>query len=85
MSFRRCFHYESRRLIRTRASADAHLRANEKTIILNEGAITRIDISQLAANSPIEDYFSGATVRPHYSLRLDILVPFVDCPVVRRF
>jgi hypothetical protein len=62
MFFRRYFHYEAHRLIRTRSSTDAHLRANEKTIILNEGAITRIDVSQLAANSPIEDYFSAAKV-----------------------
>uniref|UniRef100_A0A914CCN0 PPM-type phosphatase domain-containing protein n=1 Tax=Acrobeloides nanus TaxID=290746 RepID=A0A914CCN0_9BILA len=64
MFFRRYFHYEAQRLIRTRSSTDAHLRANEKTIVLNEGAITRIDVSQLAANSPIEDYFSAAKCRP---------------------
>lgn len=38
-------------------NTDLVLRANEQSVSLSDQAITRIDISQLAANQPIEDYY----------------------------
>jgi hypothetical protein len=41
-------------------STDALLRANERSIILEDHAIARVDVSQIAANRPVEDFFSAA-------------------------
>nr|CDJ93452.1 Protein phosphatase 2C domain containing protein [Haemonchus contortus] len=52
---------ECRRAIRnSRWNADAHLRAHERSITIDQDAIARIDTCQLAANSPIEDFYSAA-------------------------
>uniref|UniRef100_A0AC34R3X1 PPM-type phosphatase domain-containing protein n=1 Tax=Panagrolaimus sp. JU765 TaxID=591449 RepID=A0AC34R3X1_9BILA len=60
MRYNRYFTTTPRNFIKKKTSIDAQLRANERSIVLNEGAITRVDVSQLAANRPIEDYHSGA-------------------------
>ena len=58
---RRLFHVDqSRLLIRHRTSTDAQLRAHERSITLSDSVISRIDVSQLAANRPIEDYHSAS-------------------------
>ncbi|CAI4226682.1 unnamed protein product [Auanema sp. JU1783] len=44
----------------SRWNADAHLRAHERSVSIEEDAILRIDTCQLAANSPIEDFYSAA-------------------------
>ncbi|GMT27090.1 hypothetical protein PFISCL1PPCAC_18387 [Pristionchus fissidentatus] len=41
-----------------RKAADDRLRQFERTFEINEGAIKRVDICQLAANQPIEDFYS---------------------------
>jgi pyruvate dehydrogenase phosphatase len=51
---------QSRLLIRQKTSTDAQLRAHERSVILTDCAISKIDVSQLAANRPIEDYHSAA-------------------------
>ncbi|PAV80258.1 hypothetical protein WR25_16791 [Diploscapter pachys] len=52
--------FSARSVRNTKWNADAHLRAHEKTVKIEEEAILRVDSCQLAANSPIEDYYSGA-------------------------
>lgn len=47
-------------MVRTRQSTDAALRANERSVTLEDNAILRVDVSQLAANRPVEDFFSSA-------------------------
>lgn len=42
------------------ASADAQLRANERACLVTDAAVTRVDVAQLPANRPIEDYYSSA-------------------------
>ncbi|KAK0425029.1 hypothetical protein QR680_008993 [Steinernema hermaphroditum] len=49
-----------RRGMRSRSSTDAQLRAHERSCILFEDAVARVDVCQLAANRPIEDYFSAS-------------------------
>lgn len=44
----------------SRWNADAHLRAHERTVAIDDDAILRIDTCQLAANSPVEDFYSAA-------------------------
>ncbi|KAI6182635.1 [Pyruvate dehydrogenase [acetyl-transferring]]-phosphatase 1, mitochondrial [Aphelenchoides bicaudatus] len=57
---KRCF-YVQRHYSRAKTSTvDALLRANEQTVILEDHAIARVDVSQLAANRPPEDFFSAA-------------------------
>ncbi|WKX92851.1 hypothetical protein Q1695_010689 [Nippostrongylus brasiliensis] len=52
---------ECRRAVRnSRWNADAHLRAHERSVSVDQDSITRIDTCQLAANSPIEDFNSAA-------------------------
>ncbi|KAK6011658.1 hypothetical protein OSTOST_23249, partial [Ostertagia ostertagi] len=52
---------ECRRALRnSRWNADAHLRAHERSVTVDQEAIARIDTCQLAANSPIEDFYSAA-------------------------
>ncbi|CAJ0606210.1 unnamed protein product [Cylicocyclus nassatus] len=52
---------ECRRPIRSsRWNADAHLRAHERSLPVDQDAILRVDTCQLAANSPIEDFYSAA-------------------------
>uniref|UniRef100_A0AC35GNH5 PPM-type phosphatase domain-containing protein n=1 Tax=Panagrolaimus sp. PS1159 TaxID=55785 RepID=A0AC35GNH5_9BILA len=51
---------QSRLLIRQKTSTDAQLRAHERSVVLTDCAISKIDVSQLAANRPIEDYHSAA-------------------------
>ncbi|KAK5965446.1 Pyruvate dehyrogenase phosphatase catalytic subunit 1 [Trichostrongylus colubriformis] len=52
---------ECRRALRNpRWNADAHLRAHERSVTVDQDAIARIDTCQLAANSPIEDFYSAA-------------------------
>ncbi|CAD6186129.1 unnamed protein product [Caenorhabditis auriculariae] len=52
---------ECRRGVRSaRWNADAHLRAHERRAGVSEEAILRVDTCQLAANSPIEDFYSAA-------------------------
>jgi pyruvate dehydrogenase phosphatase len=51
---------DSRQLTRSRATTDAALRANERSVTLEDNAILRVDVSQLAANRPVEDFFSSA-------------------------
>lgn len=46
--------------MRHNTNTDAILRANERSIFLEEGAISRVDVSQLAANKPVEDFFSAS-------------------------
>ncbi|CAJ0954872.1 unnamed protein product, partial [Mesorhabditis belari] len=43
-----------------RWNADAHLRAHERSVQIGEQAIIRVDTCQLAANRPIEDFYSAA-------------------------
>ncbi|KAI6241168.1 PPM-type phosphatase domain-containing protein [Aphelenchoides fujianensis] len=57
---RRCFSTQHSRLARTKTNADAILRANERTLFLEDHAIQRVDVCQLAANRPIEDFYSAA-------------------------
>ncbi|KAI1731642.1 protein phosphatase 2C domain-containing protein [Ditylenchus destructor] len=45
---------------RNKLVADSLLRANEISLALNDGAISRVDISQLGANQPVEDFYSGS-------------------------
>ncbi|KAK6056254.1 protein phosphatase 2C [Cooperia oncophora] len=53
--------FEFRRALRnSRWNADAHLRAHERSVSVDQEAIARIDTCQLAANSPIEDFYSAA-------------------------
>ena len=54
-----CFHIH-RHYSRTKNSADAILRGNEQTILLEDHAIARVDVCQVAANRPVEDFFSAA-------------------------
>ncbi|KAK6727051.1 hypothetical protein RB195_005010 [Necator americanus] len=52
---------EWRRAVRnSRWNADAHLRAHERSVSIDQDAIVRVDTCQLAANSPIEDFYSAA-------------------------
>ncbi|CAI5437681.1 unnamed protein product [Caenorhabditis angaria] len=44
----------------SRWNADAHLRAHERTSNIEADAIVRVDTCQLAANNPIEDFYSAA-------------------------
>uniref|UniRef100_A0AC35TPK2 PPM-type phosphatase domain-containing protein n=1 Tax=Rhabditophanes sp. KR3021 TaxID=114890 RepID=A0AC35TPK2_9BILA len=44
----------------TRATIDAKIRAFERSYTINEGAVARVDVCQLAANAPVEDNFSIA-------------------------
>uniref|UniRef100_A0A915E5I2 PPM-type phosphatase domain-containing protein n=1 Tax=Ditylenchus dipsaci TaxID=166011 RepID=A0A915E5I2_9BILA len=46
--------------VRNKISTDNLLRANERSIVLDDGAISRIDVSQLGANRPVEDFFSAS-------------------------
>lgn len=59
--WRRC----TRRRLATlrRAAIDQMLRANERRIEFHEGdrqAVLRVDIAQMAANRPVEDFFSAS-------------------------
>lgn len=54
-----CFNAKIYHLFKNVVNADTILRANEKTIKIDDQAISKIDISQLAANKPVEDNFSG--------------------------
>ncbi|KJH41094.1 protein phosphatase 2C [Dictyocaulus viviparus] len=52
---------EWRRTIRNlRWNADTHLRAHERSVSVDQDSIVRIDTCQLAANNPIEDFYSAA-------------------------
>lgn len=53
-------HQSRVRSARSRTSTDAILRANERSLVLDDHAVARVDVSQLAANRPVEDYFSAA-------------------------
>uniref|UniRef100_A0A7E4V1R0 PPM-type phosphatase domain-containing protein n=1 Tax=Panagrellus redivivus TaxID=6233 RepID=A0A7E4V1R0_PANRE len=58
---RRLLHVEpGRRFMRHRTTTDAQLRAHEYSVVLEDCAISRVEVSQLAANKPIEDYHSAA-------------------------
>lgn len=57
---RRCFHFHHSRHARSKTTADALLRANERSLVLDDHAIARVDVSQLAANRPVEDFFSAS-------------------------
>ncbi|KAI6226072.1 [Pyruvate dehydrogenase [acetyl-transferring]]-phosphatase 1, mitochondrial [Aphelenchoides besseyi] len=52
-------HVQRSRFARTKTTADAILRANERSLILEDHAISRVDVCQLAANRPIEDFYSA--------------------------
>lgn len=54
------FDAQTRHLVKNVVNTDSILRANEQSIKLKDQAILRIDVSQLAANKPVEDYFSAA-------------------------
>uniref|UniRef100_A0A158P953 PPM-type phosphatase domain-containing protein n=1 Tax=Angiostrongylus cantonensis TaxID=6313 RepID=A0A158P953_ANGCA len=43
-----------------RWNADAHLRAHERSVSIDQDCIVRVDTCQLAANNPIEDFYSAA-------------------------
>ncbi|VDK47748.1 unnamed protein product [Anisakis simplex] len=50
-----------RRQVRTsRANTDAQLRAAERACVLSDAAVARVDIAQLPANRPIEDFYASA-------------------------
>ncbi|ULU11952.1 hypothetical protein L3Y34_015365 [Caenorhabditis briggsae] len=58
---KRNFFHEFRRHNRSsRWNADAHLRAHERSANVEDDAIMRVDTCQLAANNPIEDFYSAA-------------------------
>jgi pyruvate dehydrogenase phosphatase len=46
--------------VRSKAATDNLLRANERSIVLSDGAISRIDVSELGANRPVEDFYSAS-------------------------
>ncbi|CAD5206653.1 unnamed protein product [Bursaphelenchus okinawaensis] len=55
----RFLHRSSCTATRSRTSTDAILRANERSVILDDQAVVKVDVSQLAANRPVEDFFSA--------------------------
>ncbi|CAB3407898.1 unnamed protein product [Caenorhabditis bovis] len=57
---RRWFDQIRRNSRNSRWNADAHLRAHERTANVEDEAIVRVDTCQLAANNPIEDFYSAA-------------------------
>lgn len=57
---RGCFDVQTRHLVKHVTNTNTILRANERSIMLEDQAILKVDISQLAANKPVEDYFSAA-------------------------
>ncbi|VDM44435.1 unnamed protein product [Toxocara canis] len=44
----------------SKAHADAQLRAAERACVLSEAAVARVDVAQLPANRPIEDFYASA-------------------------
>ncbi|CAD5209657.1 unnamed protein product [Bursaphelenchus xylophilus] len=57
---RRLFHRSSCSATRSRTSTDAILRGNERSITLDDHAVAKVDVSQLAANRPVEDFFAAS-------------------------
>uniref|UniRef100_F1L0G4 [Pyruvate dehydrogenase acetyl-transferring-phosphatase 1 n=1 Tax=Ascaris suum TaxID=6253 RepID=F1L0G4_ASCSU len=61
LKLRNGFLREVRRGVRaSRATADAQLRAAERACVLSDGAVARVDVAQLPANRPIEDFYASA-------------------------
>ncbi|EPB73591.1 protein phosphatase 2C [Ancylostoma ceylanicum] len=70
---------EWRRAIRnSRWNADAHLRAHERSVPVDQDAIVRVDTCQLAANSPIEVFLFSCKINSQRQQVIDYYKAFTN-------